>query len=178
MIIFDTETTGLPKSELVPLDEQPKIIEFAAVKLDDKTLKQVDSIEFLVNPQEKLDPVITKITGLKDSDLVDADPFIAHYPSLAEFFLGQRTMAAHNLAFDRSLLSFDLQRIDKLLQFPWPLQHICTVEASMPLKNYRLKLGLLHEIAAGAPHKEAHRAMADVEALATCVRWMRKKRML
>lgn len=178
MIIFDTETTGLPKPDSCPLEEQPKIIEFAAVKLDNKTLKKVDEIEFLINPGEKLEAIITKITGLTDASLKDAAPFVAYYPALVDFFLGERSMAAHYLAFDRSLLSFDLQRIDKLTRFPWPADHICTVEASYPIKNHRLKLTDLYQIVTGSVHKEAHRAMADVEALATCVRWMRKKGML
>ena len=178
MIVFDTETTGLPKPSSVPLEEQPKIIEFAAIKLDNKTLKETDRVEFLLNPEEKLDPVITKITGLKDEDLIGQPLFVEQYPLLADFFLGEREMVAHYVAFDRSLLEFDLRRIDKLMQFPWPIKHTCTVEASYPLKNFRLKLTQLHEIVTGSPHKEAHRAMADVEALATCVRWLRKKGMM
>lgn len=177
MIVFDTETTGLPKPTAAPLEEQPKIIEFAAVRLDPKTLKQVAAFEFICSPGEKLDPVITKITGIKDSDLEDKPPFGAFYNDLAEFFLGEREMAAHFIGFDRSLLTFDLTRIDKLTQFPWPIKHLCTVEASFSIKNRRLKLSELHEMAMGKPHKDAHRAMADVVALADCCRWLRKKGM-
>lgn len=177
MIVWDTETTGLPKPQVAPLEEQPKIIEFAAIRLDNKTLKEVARYEFMCNPGEKLEPIITKITGIKDSDLADKRPFGAFYQDLCEFFFAEREMAAHNIAFDRSLLTFDLMRLDKLTQFPWPIKHLCTVEASFSIKNRRLKLSELHEIAMGRPHKDAHRAMADVEALADCCRWLRKKGM-
>ena len=36
MIFFDLETTGLPKAEGSDLDMQPKIIEFGAIKLDER----------------------------------------------------------------------------------------------------------------------------------------------
>lgn len=175
MIIWDTETTGLPKPETCPLDEQPRIIEYAGIKLDDKTLKEKGRMEFICNPGIKLDEVITKITGLADRDLEDKPPFVAFYPKLVDFYLGERSMVAHNLPFDRSLLTFDLMRIDCLTKFPWPPKHICTVEASMGVRGYRLKLELLHEIVTGMKHKDAHRAMNDVEALVTCVRWLRKE---
>lgn len=175
MIIWDTETTGLVKPSTVPLSEQPKIIEFAGIKVDNKTLKEVARLEFLVNPEQILDPIITKITRITDAMLEKEEPFIAHYEELADFYVGETHMAAHNLGFDRDMLTFDLTRIDKLRNFPWPMRHICTVEASYPIRNHRLKLSMLHEIVKGAQHKEAHRAMADVEALTECVRWLKKK---
>jgi DNA polymerase III epsilon subunit-like protein len=177
MIVWDTETTGLPKPLVAPLEEQPKIIEFAGIRLDPKTLKETARLEFMCNPGEKLEAIITKITGITDADLADKKPFGFFYQPLVEFFWGEREMAAHNIAFDRSLLFFDLMRMDKHYAFPWPLKHLCTVEASYSIKNRRLKLSELHELAMGKPHKDAHRAMADVEALADCCRWLRKKGM-
>ena len=35
MIVFDTETTGLPLADSAPLSSQPKVIEIALVKLDE-----------------------------------------------------------------------------------------------------------------------------------------------
>jgi DNA polymerase-3 subunit epsilon len=175
MIVFDTEATDLLKPEGVPLNEQPHLVEFAGIKLDDKTLKEKARLEFMVNPGVPLPVVFTKITGITESDIKDKPPLIKHYEELADFFLGERSMAAHNVGYDKGILKFSLLRLDKLLNFPWPQKHICTVEASYGLKNFRLKLSLLHEIATGKPHKDAHRAMGDVEALCTCVRWLKKE---
>lgn len=175
MIVWDTETTGLPKPESCPLVEQPQIIELAAIKLDDKTLKEKARMEFLCNPKVPLPEEIKKITHITDNMLRDQPPFISFIPELTDFFLGERTMAAHNLGFDRSLLAFELCRIDMLTKFPWPPHHLCTVEASFGIKNRRLKLVELHEMVTGKPHKDAHRAMADVEALCTVIRWLKKE---
>jgi DNA polymerase III epsilon subunit-like protein len=175
MIVFDTEATDLLKPEGVPLNEQPHLVEFAGIKLDDNTLKEKARLEFMVNPGVPLPPTFSKITGIREEHVKDKKPLINHYKELVDFFLGESIMVAHNVSYDKGILKFALLRLDKLLNFPWPPIHICTVEASYGLKNFRLKLGLLHEMATGKPHKDAHRAMGDVEALCTCVRWLKKE---
>ena len=127
LIVFDLETTGLPKAEGSDLDMQPKIIEFGAIKLTEELI-EVDRLEFFCNPKHMLDPKITKITGITDDMLKDQKPFIAHLEKLNEFFLGTKRMFAHNLGFDRKILKFELERLDKVTSFPWPYEHTCTVE--------------------------------------------------
>lgn len=179
-IIFDTETTGLVKPLATPIHEQPQIIEFAAIKVDFDSLEELDRINFLVDPGCELPEIITKITGITNQQLEDEEamPFADSFDELAEFFLGVHTLVAHNLTFDTSLLRFELQRIGCEFKFPWPPKQICTVEASFELHNRRMKLCQLHEEATGAPHKEAHRAMADVEGLLTCVKYLREKELI
>lgn len=170
MIIFDTETTGLITNTLQPLRLQPRIIELFALKLDDTTLEVVDEFEQLYNPGHGLDPIITKITGLKDADLKDQPTWISQQARVAEFFFGQRRMVAHNLSYDRDVLGFELRRTDSERKFPWPMEHICTVEATEHLKGFRLSLSDLHIHLFGEGFPEAHRARTDVMALARCYR--------
>ena len=174
MIVFDLETTGLPKAEGSDLEQQPQIIELGAIKLDDD-LNEVDRIEFFCNPGRPLPPIITKITGIKDDQLKDEKPFVAHFPEVCEFFLGEREMCAHNLAFDRKILRFELERLDKMTKFPWPPKHICTVEIGQSVWGKRRKLVDLYEEITGEVHKGAHRATADVEALIEVFKWFRKE---
>lgn len=175
MIVFDTETTGLTKAASMPIDQQPKIIEFAAIKLDDETLEEVDRIEFFCNPREKLDDFVVNFTGITDEILKDQPTFQENYSNLCDFFLGEKVMVAHNCQFDRSMLEFELRRLNKVKNFPWPPVHICTVEKSMPIRKYRLKLFQLYKIATNSEIEEAHRAMADVESLVACVKYLRKE---
>ncbi len=65
MIVFDLETTGLPKAEGSDLDIQPRIIEFGAIKVDDN-FKEVDRFQFLCSPGFALDPYIIKLTKITD----------------------------------------------------------------------------------------------------------------
>lgn len=179
MILFDTETTGLVKPYASPLKDQPRIIEFAAVKLSNKKpYKEIDSIEFLLNPDGPLPEIITKITGLTDEDLKGVDSFPAHYAELVEFFIGERYLIAHNIKFDVDLLRFDLARMDKAFEFPWPPNHICTVVNSMSVKGHRLKQEQLLQHITKEHKPGVHRAMADVRDLETIVRWMIKKELI
>lgn len=170
MIIFDTETTGLIRNGFVELSKQPQIIEFAAIKLDDKTLEEIERIDFLVNPGKKLPPKITEITGIKDFDLINEKPFSHHFPKLVMFFFGEKYSFAHNHAFDTGMLSLELRRLKKQYQFPWPIRQICTVSATYSLNNYRLNLSRLYYHLFKKEFKNAHRAMADVEVLTKCVK--------
>jgi DNA polymerase III epsilon subunit-like protein len=178
MIIFDTETTGLLKASIVDLDKQPNIIEFAAIKLDDKTLDEVDRIEFLVHPQHELSKEIIKITGLTDEKLKDAKTFEHHYEKLVDFFIGERFLIAHNIAFDVGMLRNDLARIGRQTQFPYPPRQICTVVQTMKIKGYRLNLTALHTHLFGEAFKDSHRAMTDVEALTRCVKELINQKMI
>ena len=44
MIVFDLETTGLPKAEGSELDLQPKIIEFVAIRFTDGNFEEYDRL--------------------------------------------------------------------------------------------------------------------------------------
>lgn len=170
MIIFDTETTGLIANTLRPLKLQPRIIEFFALKLDDMTLETVDEIEQLLDPGQPLDADINRITGLTDADLKGKPTWPAFQPQLAEFFLGERIMVAHNCSYDRDILAMELRRTDSLMRFPWPADHRCTVEMTEHIKGHRMSLSDLHLHLFGEAFPSAHRARHDVEALARCYR--------
>jgi DNA polymerase III epsilon subunit-like protein len=84
VIVFDTETTGLIQHPSTPLAQQPEIIEFCGVKLNDDTLAPVgEPLLFLCKPRTPaLDPKITQITGLTLDDLKDAQSWAANLPAL------------------------------------------------------------------------------------------------
>lgn len=168
-IVFDTETTGLMLPEGAPLDQMPKIIEFAAIKLNDE-LVELDRIEFKCHPGGPLPPEIVKATGITDADLAGSMPFPVNIPALQHFFLGAHGLIAHNVMFDVGILAGELQRLELVTKFPWPPIHICTVEASQHLKNKRLKLGELYSIYTGKEIQNWHRAMGDVESLVEILR--------
>ena len=179
MIIFDTETTGLIQHVSTPLDQQPEIIEVAAIKVDDQFLEERDALTFLVKPKRlPLPAIITKITGFVDADLADALSFPRHVATLEAFFVGERIAVAHNIAYDIGMFELELRRLGRVTRFPWPPTQLCTVEHSLTIKGHRLKLGQLYEHAFGKPMVEAHRAMPDTRQLLDVVRWMRTQGMI
>lgn len=174
MIFLDTETTGLLNPDAVSLSLQPSIIQLYAVKLTDD-LKFISEIDTLMNPKVAIPHHITKITGITDAHVANAPEFVQVYDQLTKFFLGESTVVAHNVAFDMGMLWCELSRLGLEFKFPWPPTHICTVEKSEPIENHRLKLGRLHEIATGEPHKDAHSAKGDVIAMVRCYAWMKEQ---
>lgn len=177
-IIFDTETTGLPMPDAAPLAKQPQIIEYAGIRVNWESLVERDRLSFFANPGVKLPARIIEITGLTDADLEGEPPFSASYATLVDFHLGAQGLAGHNLAFDHSLMEYEMRRMGTELRFPWPPEHACTVEATINIKGYRLHLNQLHEMATGEPHAGAHRAMVDAEATLEVIRWLRGKELL
>lgn len=161
MIFFDTETTGLIDNELLPLKQQPRIIELGALKTDE-TGKEIDRINFLINPGMPLPGIITKITGLTDADLKDQPAFAEVLPLVAEFFLGERTMLAHNARFDLMLLVFELRRLDKQWNFPFCSEVIDT------RTKWHGKLADWVKKVKGPDFIQPHRAIGDCELLRDC----------
>lgn len=173
-IVFDTETTGLLKPEIVDLDQQPYIIEIFCTKFQQKgdEIDKPTFFETLILPPIKLEPIITKITSITDEMLADRPNFEYVYPELAKFFTGVDRVVAHNLAFDRGMLVNELKRLEREFQFPWPRQQVCTVEYSKYIQNRRLSLSKLHMHAFGETFSDAHRAKSDVLALVRCYHWL------
>ena len=174
MIVMDLETTGLVMPDAVDIKQQPYIIEFGAVKLD-KDLNIKEELGFLVNPNQELSPKITKITGIKNEDLKAQPPFIAYYDKLVEFFIGEKVLAAHNLPFDSNVLKYNLIRIDKLIKFPWPPKHLCTIEVGEKVWGIKRKLTDIYLEVTGKEHKGAHRAVDDVKATVEVLKWYKKE---
>lgn len=178
IILFDTETTGLLGPSALPLDVQPRIIELGLLRLDGETLEEKDTINQILDPGQPLSEEITKITGLTTKDVKGQPTFVSQYTRLVDFFLGAWMLVAHNLPFDRGMLAGELQRIDKLLEFPWPPEHICTAEQTEHLEGKMLRQEALYERVTGEPANQTHRAGDDVRQLAVIVRWMRGEGLL
>lgn len=175
MILFDTETTSFLKPDVADIKSQPRVIEIAALYVDEaKGYKVVEEFHSLLNPEQPLDEVThSTITGLKDADLASAPTFLEIVDRLAEFFLAERVLVAHNLEFDRGVLAFELKRIGRECSFPWPPTQVCTVNLTKHLQGRRLKLTELYELKLKRPLKQTHRAMDDTRALLEVVKEMR-----
>ena len=171
-IVFDTETTGLLNPTAIELEKQPHIIELFMLRID-KNKKVIDEYESFFSVPVDLPKQIQKITNITPSMLEGQPVFAKERKKITEFFMGTRTLVAHNAPFDAGMLWSELSRLGMEFHFPWPPNHYCTIEKSFHLENKRLKLTVLHEMATGSPHDNgAHRARADVMALLRCYEWM------
>ena len=169
--IYDTETTGLLKPDAVGVKEQPYIAEFYGCTINED-FEIVRELDTFIKPPIPLSEEITKITGITNDMVANAPTFADVYPELCHLYEGVRCLVAHNASFDVSMLANELIRIDKLIHFPWPMHHICTIERSHHIKGHRLSLTKLHEHAFNKPFTGAHRAKVDVFALVRCFHWL------
>lgn len=165
IFLFDTETTDLVHNTLLPLQQQPRIIEFYGVLLD-KYLNRVNEIEFLCDPGIPISEEVTKITGIKNEDVAGLRRFSEHAGSVVEMLSSADEWVAHNLSYDEFVVEVELKRAGIVM--PVPKSKVCTVEATEWIKGYRLKLGDLYEHLFEEPMGEAHRARNDVEAMVKC----------
>ena len=158
--VFDTETTGLPKHPQAKLSEQPKTIEFAGIITDG--IEIIDQIEFICNPGQAIDEVITKITGLTNADLDKCESFTHFIPAVRNYFSQADVAVAHNLSFDRSIMKFEMDRIGETLDhIKFPKRLCCTVEQTSSIYGYDRKLSDLYNELIGS-YVQKHRALDDI----------------
>lgn len=173
MIFCDTETTGLLLPSAAYISLQPHIIELSAIKTD-KDCNIINEFNTFIKPPIPISEEITKITGITNEMVEDAPTFVEVYSDLSDYFLGEDEFVAHNATFDAGMIAVELKRIERLIMFPWPKKHICTVEASMPIQNRRLNLTKLYEKTTGKERQDAHRARGDVITMIECFKVLKE----
>ncbi|MCC6600952.1 MAG: DNA polymerase III subunit alpha [Crocinitomicaceae bacterium] len=179
-IIFDTETTGLPRNYNAPisdLDNWPRVVQLAW-QLHEVTGKLVSRGNFIILPQGFSIPYSSaKIHGITTeralnegrdiSEVMDAfltDLQQAHYT------------AGHNIEFDINILGAEFLRAGRpnpFEKFPFldtkePSTSFCALPGGRGGKFKWPTLSELHNKLFGEPVAEAHDAAWDVNATAKC----------
>lgn len=162
ILIFDTETTGIPKHPDANMKVQPRIIEIAGVLVNPEG-NVTESFQYVINPEVKLEEIITKITGLTDEDLKGKPSFQDLFPALQEHFNQAEAVIAHNLPFDYTMVELECARLDG--EFVWPQNLICSVQEHYEEFGRRVSLKDLYEAYTMKPLQQTHRALDDVLAL-------------
>ena len=100
--VFDIETTGLS----VNFD---KIIEIAAVKVKDGQI--IEEYQTFVDPEQQLSMLTTKITSIKNSDVLGQPKIDTVIKEFKKFFEGT-IMVAHNAQFDMGFIESVMKKHD------------------------------------------------------------------
>ena len=180
-LIFDTETTGLPKRWDAPisdLDNWPRCIQIAW-QLHDNLGNCIEHQDYLVQPEgfnipydaEKIHGISTELAQEQGVPLVDVLEKFNAALNKTKFVVGQ------NVGFDLNIMGAEFIRADianKLQELP--VLDTCTEHTAelcqLPGGRYgKFKLPTLtelHEFLFNVPFAEAHNATADVEATTRC----------
>jgi len=149
--VVDIETTGLSKNE-------HQITEIAGIKSDGRRV--LDEFHTLVNPQVRISPFITRLTGI-DNELVKEAPMIRDVIGEFTDFLGDSVFVAHNATFDYGFLS----RNAEINGIELANRRLCTRKLAvrlLPMLRYKRLDALcdhFHII-----NEREHRAMGDAHA--------------
>ena len=152
VVFVDIETTGGSY-------RNSRVLEVAAIRYENGQVTREFST--LINPETYIPAAITRLTSIKEADIVDAPTFADIAEELFEVMEGA-IFVAHNVRFDYSFLKNEFA----LVGFHFSPKLLCTVRLSRAL--YRLEKGhslakLIerHEI----PVFDRHRALADAQAI-------------
>lgn len=163
--LFDTETTDLTFNRTKKIDQQPHVYEFYGCLFDFNTGVLIDEIDTLISIPIKIPAKSKKITGIDDDMLIGAPVFKEVAPRIKKLIEGAPLVIAHNMSFDREIIDIEFERLGETIKWP---KVLCTVEATLHLKGFRLSLTALHDILFAKAFPEAHRAKHDVAALTRC----------
>ncbi len=180
-LIFDTETTGLPRNWNAPLtdsDNWPRCIQIAW-QLHDAMGNVIEHQDYLVKPDgfnipfdaEKIHGISTELAEKEGIALSEMIQKFSEALSKTKFVVGQ------NVGFDLNIMGAEFIRLGLENPLPeMPLLDTCT-ETTAQLcqlpggRGGKFKLPTLtelHEFLFKIPFSEAHNATADVEATTRC----------
>lgn len=180
-LIFDTETTGLPRNFKAPItdtDNWPRVIQLAWQLHDDEgqLIRRNDS---LIQPNGFAIPYDSeRIHGISTALAEqEGEPLEVVVQAFLEDLKEAKFLVGHNLRFDLNVMGCELVRMG--LDSPLdsiPVLDTCTEETARMVqipggKGGKFKLPALTELYAhlfSEGFKEAHNATADVEATSRC----------
>ena len=146
-VAFDLETTGLDAGK-------DAIIEIGAVKFQGG--RTLDTFETLVNPQRRISPFISNLTGIRQRDLDRADTIERVAASFISF-VGASPLIAHNADFDLGFLRSSGIEFANPVVDTFDLAYVVRPDTpSYSLENMAQNLDL--------PHDRPHRALDDATA--------------
>lgn len=180
-LIFDTETTGLPRNYNAPItdtDNWPRCIQIAW-QLHDEMGRMVEHQDYLVRPEgfnipydaERIHGISTELAAEQG---ISFDEMLAKFNEVlnkAKFIVGQ------NVGFDVNIMGCEFHRFgiaNRMAEMP--VLDTCTEITAQLLqlpggRGGKFKLPTLTELHGylfGVPFNEAHNATADVEATTRC----------
>ena len=180
-LIFDTETTGLPRNWSAPIsdtDNWPRCVQIAW-QLHDEMGNLIEHQDYLINPEgfnipfdaEKIHGISTELAQEQGVSLKEVLDKFNIALGKSKFIVGQ------NLGFDINIMGCEFYRME--IDSPMnekPVLDTCTEVTAELLKlpggrggKFKLPtLTELHEYLFNQKFNEAHNATADVEATTRC----------
>ncbi len=180
-LIFDTETTGLPRDFNAPVtdtDNWPRVVQIAW-QLHDDMGQLIEHKDYLIKPDgfsipfqsEQIHGISTELATEQGVELAQMIVEFKEVLSRSKFVVGQ------NIGFDINVMGCELYRMEvesPLMEMPVldtcteKTAELCQIPGGRGGKFKLPTLTELHEYLFNEPFAEAHNATADVEATTRC----------
>lgn len=167
-VILDLETTG---AKAPPC----RVTEIGAFKVQNGVV--VDKFQTLINPESRIPPFITSLTGISEEMVRDAPKFCEVADEFLRF-LGDSVIVAHNSRFDLGFLDHEIGRIYEDYRLGNP--SLCTVQLSRRLlpdiENHKLNTVARHfEVELRNHHRAGDDAFATAHIFLNLLTFMRER---
>jgi len=180
-LIFDTETTGIPRDKNAPLtdfENWPRVVQLSW-QLHDELGKLVESENFIIRPDGFTIPFnAAKIHGITTDYATQYGIALTEVLEKFDLALGKtQYIVGHNIDFDRTILAVEYLRLERNASFLETAQIDTCSETTAAFcqlpggKGGRFKLPTLselHQRLFNESFDSAHNAQADVVATARC----------
>lgn len=180
-LIFDTETTGLPRNWNAPVtdvDNWPRCVQIAW-QLHDEWGELIEHVDYLIQPDgftipydaEQIHGISTELAQEQGKPLSEVLDHFNNALEKSKFVVGQ------NIGFDLNIMGCEFHRLSVASNMlDLPVLDTCTEKTALLCQipggrggKFKLPtLTELHEKLFGQAFEEAHNATADVEATTRC----------
>ena len=188
ILVFDTETTGLPKDRKAPytdVDNFPRIVQIAW-NISDSNGKELESYSFIIKPDKFLIPdeasrihgITNEIAHREGINILDA------LNSFRRSVNSSDLLVAHNLDFDEKVIGSEFVRANmetpflnkKTLCTMLETINFCKMPSNRSHHGYKYPtLMELYKILFIKGFENAHNALIDIRACARCFFELKKR---
>jgi DNA polymerase-3 subunit epsilon len=174
-LYFDTETTSFPAANIAPLEQQPHVVQLAAL-LTDTNDQAEHQLNYLIRPSGwTIHPGAQEVHGISlEKAAAEGVPLWLAINAFACLCQQADVVVAHNIEFDLKVIGFEIQRLG--LPDIFALKErcctmkqttdICRLPGKYPGKFKSPKLAEAYRHFFQEDFEGAHDAMADVRACA------------
>jgi DNA polymerase-3 subunit epsilon len=157
-IVLDTETTGFD-----PL-KGDRLIEIGCLEIED-LLPTGRSLHMLVNPDRLISPDAIRVHGITDAMVADKPKFHEVADEILAF-IGDSPVVAHNAAFDRSFVNFEMEKARRaIVPEPQWIDTLQLAQKRFPGMHNSLD-ALCKRFKISLAEREKHGALIDAKLLA------------
>ena len=166
IVFFDLETTGKSNN-----NDDVRIIEISAVKVNPETLEVIDTLYHKCNNDGvPIQPDATERHGMVEADLVGLPPFRAFAKETFDFFDGCDVGGYYCTVFDIPILYYSFIREG----LTWDYRNVKNYDIYTLYRKYNSgKLGDVYKKFTGKDLEDAHHATADIDATLEVYKIMR-----